>query len=444
MRDTYGDNCRGRPGVRPPTNYAVGFYPINYYLLKYVVTNYLYISKEILYNNIRGDKMNEILLKAKGNMLLKEKDLSEYACKSEDGIWLKEDEEDIRPIFYRDIDRIIHSSGYTRYIDKTQVYSFVQNDHITRRVLHVQLVAKIARTIGRSLRLNEDLIEAMALGHDIGHTPFGHKGESILNDICKEENIGAFCHNAQSVRELQTMEGLNISLQTLDGILAHNGEILINKYTYNPNKTREEFELDLKNALQIDNYSKQIRPMTLEGCVVRLSDILAYIGRDIEDAIKVGVIQREDIPKEVTKLLGNTNSTIVDTLIKDVILNSYDKPYLKFSDEVFEALMKLKDWNYKTIYESDVANKNYEKIDKLFKPLYNKYLEKLQTEEYKILKGKDASERNLYEFINKMSEYPDFNLKRAVIDYIAGQTDNFFLNECKKYLGLEDVDKLYK
>lgn len=387
--------------------------------------------------------MNEILLKAKENMLLKEKNLSEYACKSENGIWLKEDEEDIRPIFFRDIDRIIHSSGYARYIDKTQVYSFVQNDHITRRVLHVQLVSKIARTIGRSLRLNEDLIEAMALGHDIGHTPFGHKGESILNEICKEENIGAFCHNAQSVRELQTMEGLNISLQTLDGILAHNGEILINKYTYNPQKTREEFEEELKRTFQTDNYSKQIRPMTLEGCVVRLSDVIAYIGRDIEDAIKVGVITREDIPKEITKVLGDKNSNIVDALIKDVIINSYDKPYLMFSEEVFEKLIKLKDWNYKTIYESDMANKNYEKIDKLFKPLYNKYLEKLQNGEYKTLEGEDFSEKNLYEFIRKMNENEDFNIKRAVIDYIAGQTDKFFLNECKKYLGLENVEKLY-
>ena len=387
--------------------------------------------------------MNDILLKAKENMLLKEKELSKYACKSESGIWLKEDQEDIRPIFYRDIDRIIHSSGYTRYIDKTQVYSFVQNDHITRRVLHVQLVAKIARTIGRSLKLNEDLIEAMALGHDIGHTPFGHKGESLLNEICKEENIGAFCHNAQSVRELQTMEGLNISLQTLDGILAHNGEILINKYTYKENKTKEEFEEDLNNALKIDNYSKQIRPMTLEGCVVRLSDIIAYIGRDIEDAIKVGVVTREDIPQDVVKVLGNTNSCIVDTLIKDVIINSYDKPYLMFSDKVFEALMKLKDWNYKTIYESDMANKNYEKIDKLFRMLFDKYLEQLQDEEWKKKEGENMSTQNLYAFVNKMSKFKDFNIKRTVIDYIAGQTDKFFINECRNNIGLNTLDKLY-
>lgn len=388
--------------------------------------------------------MNDILLKAKENMLLKEKELSKYACKSENGIWLQKDKEDIRPIFYRDIDRIIHSSGYARYIDKTQVYSFVQNDHITRRVLHVQLVSKIARTIGRSLKLNEDLIEAMALGHDIGHTPFGHKGESLLNDICKEEKIGAFCHNAQSVRELQTMEGINISLQTLDGILAHNGEILINKYTYNPNKIKEEFEKDLENALKIDNYSKQIKPMTLEGCVVRLSDIIAYIGRDIEDAIKVGVVKREDIPEDVVKILGNTNSTIVDNLIKDVIISSYNNPYLMFSDKVFEALMKLKDWNYKTIYESDIANRNYEKIDKLFRALYDKYMEQLQNNEWQEQKGENSSKQNLYSFVNKMSKLKDFDIKRTVVDYIAGQTDKFFINECKSNIGLDTLNNFYK
>lgn len=377
----------------------------------------------------------DILEKAKKNMLLKEKKLSKYACKSENGVLLKPDKEDIRPVFYRDIDRIIHSSGYTRYIDKTQVYSFVQNDHITRRVLHVQLVSKIARTIGRSLALNEDLIEAMALGHDIGHTPFGHKGESLLNDICKKEGIGAFCHNAQSVRELQTMEGLNISLQTLDGILAHNGEILVNKYTYNSNKTSEEFKEELEGTFKFDNYSKQIHPMTLEGCVVRLSDVIGYIGRDIEDAIKVGVIKREDVPQDIKEVLGNTNSEIVDTLIKDVIINSFNKPYLMFSDKVFEALMKLKDWNYKTIYESDIANKNFEKIDTLFEKLYYYYLEKLETSNYK--EPKNFSEETLYGFILKMSNQESFNLKRAIIDYIAGQTDKFFLNECKINLNIE-------
>ena len=160
--------------------------------------------------------MNEKLMLAKENMLLKEKDLSQYACRYNEAIMQTEENEDIRPVFFRDIDRIIHSLAYTRYIDKTQVFSFTKNDHITHRVLHVQLVSKIARTIGRSLKLNEDLIEAIALGHDVGHSPFGHKGEKYLNNICIRENIGYFCHNAQSVRVLKKLEKLNISVQTLD------------------------------------------------------------------------------------------------------------------------------------------------------------------------------------------------------------------------------------
>ena len=312
----------------------------------------------------------ETLEKARENMILRESVLSKYACKSENGILLKEDKEDIRPIFFRDIDRIIHSLGYTRYIDKTQVFSFAKNDHITHRVLHVQLVSKIARTIGRSLRLNEDLIEAIALGHDIGHSPFGHKGEKYLNDICIKENIGYFCHNAQSVRVLKELEELNISLQTLDGILAHNGEILINKYEYNENKTEDDFVIDLNSAFHEKDYSRKIVPMTLEASVVRLSDIIAYVGRDIEDSIKMGIIQREDLPKDITDVLGDNNSKIVDTLIKDIIINSFDKPYLTFSKEVFEALMKLKDWNYKYIYASEEANKHQYLIEDLFYKLY--------------------------------------------------------------------------
>ena len=160
--------------------------------------------------------MNKVLQKAKDNMILRETILSKYACKFNDAKMIYNDVEDIRPTFFRDIDRIIHSLAYTRYIDKTQVFPFTKNDHITHRVLHVQLVSKIARTIGRSLKLNEDLIEAIALGHDVGHSPFGHKGENYLNNICKREKIGYFYHNAQSVRVLKDLEKLNISIQTLD------------------------------------------------------------------------------------------------------------------------------------------------------------------------------------------------------------------------------------
>jgi len=381
--------------------------------------------------------MNKSLEKAKKNMLLKEKKLSPYACKSSMGVWLKKDVEDVRPIFYRDIDRIIHSSGYTRLIDKTQVYSFIQNDHITRRVLHVQLVSKIARTIGRSLNLNEDLIEAISLGHDIGHTPFGHKGESLLDEICKKEKIGHFCHNAQSVRILQEIEGLNISMQTLDGILAHNGEILKNKYEHNSKKTKKEFEEDLYKTFHQEDYSRKIIPITMEASVVRLSDVFGYIGRDIEDAITLGIVERSDIPELPKKILGDTNSKIVDTLMKDVIINSLNKPYLTFSKEVFEALIELKNWNYEKIYNSEKANANYDRIEKLFTRLYYFYLEKLKEVNVKEELNKNtitASERVLYHFVDKMMENTNDDIRRIIIDYIAGQTDKFFLNECELYL----------
>ena len=383
------------------------------------------------------------LEKAKQNILLRESILSDYACKSSDAIFLSnqiDEENEIRSIFFRDIDRIIHSLGYARYIDKTQVFSLIKNDHITHRVLHVQLVSKIARTIGRSLRLNEDLIEAIALGHDIGHSPFGHNGERYLNDICIREDIGYFCHNGQSVRVLKDLEGLNISLQTLDGIIAHNGEILKNKYEHNINKSKKEFIEDLDGVFQIKDYSNKIVPKTMEASVVRLSDIIAYIGRDVEDSIKLGIIAREEIPESITKVLGNNNSQIVDILIKDIIVNSLNKPYLLFSDEIFEALMKLKDWNYKKIYTSQIVYKNQEIIQKLFDDIFYCYLEKSN----KVIENNDKvseSEKNLLNFI--MQNKKETNIKRIIIDYIAGQTDQYFLNECKLHLKIDNIEKLF-
>lgn len=387
----------------------------------------------------------------KNIMLEKEEILSDEACKSRSAIRLREEDEskDIRPIFFKDIDRIIHSFGYTRYIDKTQVYSFIKNDHITHRVLHVQLVSKIARTIGRSLNLNEDLIEAISLGHDIGHTPFGHAGERVLNEICKTEGIGYFCHNAQSVRVLKDLEELNISIQTLDGILAHNGEILLNKYEPNKEKTAEDFLRELDNVFTKEGYSKKIKPLTLEGCVVRISDIIAYIGRDIEDAIIVGTIKRSDIPREITNILGNNNSDIVDTLVKDVIKNSIGKTYLTFSKEVFDALMKLRNWNYKYIYGSSEATKNHNVLQNLFTRLFEAYLEKIEKVDYKkripITEDMTYSDIVLYNFFNnKSKEYlENTELKRIIIDYISGQTDNFFLSECEQYLYAFRADTLY-
>lgn len=275
-----------------------------------------------------------------------------------------------------------------------------------------------------------------------GHTPFGHKGENFLNDICKKEKIGMFFHNAQGVKCLKDLEKLNITIQTLDGILAHNGEILKNKYEVNKNKTKEEFLKEIKMIFEKNDYSKQIIPMTLEASVVRISDVIAYIGRDIEDAITIGILTRKEIPEEITKILGNNNSKIVDTLIKDIIQNSMDKEYLNFSKNIFNNLMKLKKWNYEKIYNSKRANKNHEQIKELFNKLFYIYLEKIESIDINnIPKNKDF----LYKFLRGLSqEYIlENNKKRIIIDYISGQTDNFFLKECEKNIIEFRKEKLY-
>lgn len=377
-------------------------------------------------------------------IITKDDVLSQNACRNKDAVFLQENiekENEIRPIFFRDADRIIHSESYTRYIDKTQVYSFIKNDHITHRVLHVQLVSKIARMIGKALNLNEDLIEAIALGHDIGHTPFGHKGEQFLDEICQKENIGYFKHNAQSVRCLKDIEQINLSIQTLDGILAHNGEIL--QDVYKPReKNVNEFLNELEQSFKEETYSKKIVPMTLEGCVVRICDIIAYIGRDIEDAIIVGTIKREDIPKEIADVLGNNNSDIVDTITKDIIKNSIGKDYLCFSKDIFNALMNLKKWNYEKIYASKEACKNEEIIKQYFNKLYKKYLEYLNPEN----KEENGSKDRLYHFVADRSLEYKLNtpIERMIIDYMAGQTDHYFLRECECNFKEFYKDELYK
>lgn len=361
----------------------------------------------------------------------RERGLSIYACKSNQSKRIIDECSDIRAPFFRDIDRIIYSNSYTRYIDKTQVFSFEENDHITHRVLHVQLVSKIARQIGRVLKLNEDLIEAIALGHDLGHVPFGHSGEKHLNSICRKYKIGYFCHNAQSVRQLMELEkngmGLNLTIQVLDGILCHNGEMLLESYVPNYNKDKKQFLQEYNNCFNIENYSKKIRSMTLEGCVVRISDIIAYIGRDIEDAIILNIIKREDIPSDIRRNLGDGNSTIINNLIMNILENSIDKSYISYSSNIFIILKKLMDFNYKNIYLSSHRKQQDEEIKPLFEKLFEKYL--FQIENDKI------EDKTFYNFVHMNDDYylNKTNMKRIVVDYISGQTDSFFMSECAKY-----------
>ena len=255
----------------------------------------------------------------------KEKErLSPLACPSTSAVREREEEaleKGHRQHFSVDSDRILHSLSYSRYIDKTQVFYLIKNDHITHRVLHVQLVSKIGRTIGRILGLNEDLIEAVSLGHDIGHAPFGHDGEKFLSDLCKSYGAGPFLHNIQSVRSLQNIErkgkGWNLSLQVLDGILCHDGELHSQSLAPAGGKNFESLYREMGEKKEDPAFN--LYPMTLEGCVVRMADTISYIGRDIEDAIRLGLISRNDLPKECSEILGVTNGTIVYTLVEDLV-----------------------------------------------------------------------------------------------------------------------------
>ena len=358
------------------------------------------------------------------------KKLSKYACKDSSALLLKEeDNNDIRPRFFRDADRIIYSLSFTRYIDKTQVHTLSNNDNISKRIIHVQFVSKIARTIGRCLMLNEDLIEAASLGHDLGHPPFGHPGEAILNKISLENNEGIFAHNIQSVRTLMNLEdngnGRNISIQVMDAILCHNGEALEGKYTY-IDKNKEQF-LDEYNSCYNDKEKlKTIKPMTLEACVVRISDIVAYAGKDIEDAMRLNIIKKEDIPSSITSVLGSNNREIINVLVKDIINSSYNKPYITMSKKVNKALNELIKFNYKNIYLI-VSNKDkLTEYEKIYRVLFSYYLD--------ILNNKDYNNDIYTIFINNMTDdyKKNTNNVRIVIDYISGMTDNYFMRQYKK------------
>ena len=365
--------------------------------------------------------------KIRENMGLKNSTMASYACFDSEAYRFKNViDDDFRTPFYRDSDRIVYSLSYTRYMDKTQVFSFNDNDNISKRMTHVQMVSKISRTIGRALRLNEDLIEAAALGHDLGHVPFGHAGERILNEISQEYGEGYFNHNIQSVRTLMVLEnngvGSNITLQVLDAIMCHNGELELQEYRPKK-KTKEEFLEEYKSTYSNKDAVKKLVPMTLEGCVVRVSDIIAYIGRDIEDAIRMGVISEEEIPYEISSVLGVTNREIINTINVDLITNSLDKDYLCMSDRVFKALKDLKAFNYEHIY----AKSNTKEMLDLYEDMFRKVFKKCLSD----IKNNNKDGHIFTIFLNDMdSEYLDNTTdERKVIDYIAGMTDDFIVSE---------------
>ncbi|MFI3260848.1 MAG: HD domain-containing protein [bacterium] len=350
---------------------------------------------------------------------------SKIACKYSDAKRYVKEQEDFRNPFFRDIDRILYAPSYLRYSDKTQVFTFEEHAHVIKRAVHVQYVSKIARTIGRELGLNEDLIEAGALAHDLGHTPFGHEGENILNKISLENGCGYFKHNVHSIRIVRDIEnygkGLNLTYQVLDAVLCHNGEIYSKEYR----PVEKSMEVLLEEYNKSYNEDVKLIPCTLEGCIVRISDIISYIGKDIEDAIRLEVIKKEDIPVSITAILGDTNREIINTIINDIINNSREKNYIKLSDEVFDALIALKKFNYKNIYELSYSSLNKESLEDDFRNLFNKYIEDQITN--------NIESDIISSYLNNMSEeYRKNSKERIAIDYIAGMTDSYFVKESKK------------
>jgi dGTPase len=362
-----------------------------------------------------------------------ETQLSPYATRSSQAIRRRFEErinEGHRQNFAVDADRILHSRAYTRYIDKTQVFYLVDHEHISHRVLHVQLVSKIARTIGRYLRLNEDLLEAIALGHDIGHPPFGHDGERILSKICEAQGIGPFLHSLQGVWFLERVEkngrGLNLSLQVLDGILCHDGESHLERLSPERDKTFATLEEEIR--LKPAQPEVSLKPMTLEGCVVRLADTISYIGRDLEDAIILNLVRREELPAMVRERLGRTNGAIVYSLVTDLIRHSFNKNYVAYSPEVGQALKALKEFNYQRIYNNPRIKAETPKLAVLAESLFERFLTDVREER--------RHSPIWLDFLKQMEPvYLESHQPAEIVrDFMASMTDAYFLRQCQELL----------
>jgi len=348
----------------------------------------------------------------------------------------------IRTAFIRDIDKIIHCPYYNRYADKTQVFSFYKNDDITRRGLHVQLVSRIARTIGKALGLNLDLIEAIALGHDIGHTPFGHAGESFLDELLYAHIGRHFSHNIHSVRVLDKIFPYNISLQTLNGIAAHDGEMELSEYHPQPLDSFEDFDNQIE-ACYIDKKNvKKLVPATLEGCVMRISDIIAYLGKDRQDAEKAHLIENRDFEDSA---IGTYNAEIINNLIVNIVENSYGKPYIQMDAAHFEALKKAKADNYEQIYKRDaVENALHTVVKPMMAEVYEKLLEDLTNN-----KLSSPIFTHHIDYVNKAHykrdvPYEQTEPNQLVVDYIASMTDDYFIDLYAHLFPGSDKKILYK
>lgn len=332
-----------------------------------------------------------------------------------------------RPAFGRDIEKVLNVPAYNRYADKTQVFSFIENDDICRRGLHVQLVSRIARNIGSLLGLNTDLIEAIALGHDVGHTPFGHAGERFLNKLYHEHTGRYFNHNVHSVRVLDKLYRRNISLQTLDGVLCHNGEFAQQVLRVGDTDTFEALDALVEQCTADQAAIKDLRPSTLEGCVVRVSDMIAYLGKDRADALDMGVIgSLSDFDSTV---IGRNNARIINNLTVDIVNASYGADRIAMSREAFDDLKLAKRQNYELIYlKEGMVTGAGNIVEEMFAEMYERLLadctagnedSPLFRHHVKSLVAKSTS----FTEEEYLAEEPN----QIVVDYLASMTDSYFM-----------------
>ena len=338
-----------------------------------------------------------------------------------------------RPAFVRDVEKILHMPAYNRYAGKTQVFSFRSNDDLSRRGLHVQLVARIARDIGFALGLNCDLIEAIGLGHDLGHTPFGHAGERCLNDVFHERTGRWFFHNVHSVRVLDKLYGRNISLQTLDGALCHNGEYEQRVFELSGLSSFGEFDRVVDECVSGGGaVIGHLRPMTLEGCVVRISDIIAYVGRDRQDAIEAGLLTGDAFEDG---LGGAYNSWILTHASADIIEHSYGKDRIEMSEELFAEIRRAKAENYAKIYRSSgIEGERAEVLARAFELMYERCLDDL----HKLDESSFIFRHHITRIEEQLAHYGrtydwQSDPEQTVVDYIASMTDGYFAELASKF-----------
>ena len=347
----------------------------------------------------------------------------------------------LRPAYVRDSEKILHMPAYNRLAGKTQVFSFRANDDLTRRGLHVQLVARVARDIGYALGLNLDLIEAIALGHDIGHTPFGHAGERFLNEVFHSKTGRWFFHNVQSVRVLDVLYGRNVSMQTLDGVICHNGEFERQVLRVSDLSDMAGFDAMVSDCWNRGAEAiKHIAPSTLEGCVVRISDIIAYVGKDRQDAIRAGLADEDTFDDG---LGGAYNAWALKAFANDVIEHSVGRSCIAMSEEGFSEMRRAKRENYEKIYGASEVNGEFDRgMDELFHRLYERVVDDL-------LAGRTESPvfRHHIRIIDRglgfygrhylWEDDPDL----TAVDYISSMTDDYFMAVCEHYF--PGADKLF-